>query len=504
MLNGANGSNGSYYSADNGFKCAAAGRGVPEALQEHLNVIVRNEELRTSQAAYDIQEDINDFVEDKQKLEDEKLRRQAQLDMLIGELADKERRISELENTLKPPLNIDVAADAAIQALQDTIEANTEAVAENTEKLVTLREERAKLQTDLEAPTQIELETVPLEEPPASRSTRLEKGFACLTAFVIIGLIVYLFIFYASVGDRTFTKPSGTTAERQYIIIPHALSAAWTVEDPQLDPRNWFVITFPFIFLTLAILAYYCHEHKAWPILVFLLVATFLIDAIIAVKISEQMHEFTKGETVPYKITENLTEVLSVLFLGFGVSLLLSYGLYWFMKIWKGVKPSQDISAHVANLIRAEKNDRLMDLSVLDAQIEGFEDRNRTLAAENQASQDKIELIFKRPLEIELAGLQAERDRVQEQVKDFSDQITGLQSEVNACESEIEALVKRKRALVDIRELEAQANEFVSGWCRYVAQAHTDSPDVEEIKSIQEIAEKTLETYKSNNLKDML
>ncbi len=29
------------YSADNGFACAAAGRGITEALQEHLNVIAR-------------------------------------------------------------------------------------------------------------------------------------------------------------------------------------------------------------------------------------------------------------------------------------------------------------------------------------------------------------------------------------------------------------------------------------------------------------------------------
>ena len=34
--------NGSYHSADNGFACAAAGRGITEALREHLNVIIRD------------------------------------------------------------------------------------------------------------------------------------------------------------------------------------------------------------------------------------------------------------------------------------------------------------------------------------------------------------------------------------------------------------------------------------------------------------------------------
>ena len=34
-----------HYSADNGFASAAAGRGITEALQEHLNVIIRDENL---------------------------------------------------------------------------------------------------------------------------------------------------------------------------------------------------------------------------------------------------------------------------------------------------------------------------------------------------------------------------------------------------------------------------------------------------------------------------
>ena len=62
-----------YYSADNGFACAAAGRGVTEALQEHLNVIIRNEELEIERSHSQIQKDINDLVEDKERLEQRKL-----------------------------------------------------------------------------------------------------------------------------------------------------------------------------------------------------------------------------------------------------------------------------------------------------------------------------------------------------------------------------------------------------------------------------------------------
>ena len=487
--------NGSYHSADNGFRCAAAGRGIPEALREHLNVIVRNEELETGRVASEIQEDINALVEDKERLEQQKLDRQEDLDALVKDLAEKDTRLSELQITLQDPLNIDVAEDPYTQGLQDKIDENTLKLEKNTAELDSLREEHSKIQTDLESPTQVELENVPLEEEPVSQSTLLEKGFACLTAVVLVGLIIYLFIFYASVGDRTFTVGIGTVQEKTQIIIPRALSEAWEVKDTETDYRNWFVITFPFIFLTLAILAYYCHEHKAWRILILLLVATFLIDLIIAIKISEQMHEFTTGEEAPYKLTENLTEVLSVLFLGFGVALLLSYGLYWFMKVWKGVKPTQEIGEQLAQLIRSEKNERLIELNALDTRIQSLQEKNRTLEAENQDYKNKIELTFKKPLEVELSGLQTGRERLQEQIQDLSGQIEGFQREINGCESEIEALVNRKRNLVDIRKLEAQAHEFVTGWCRYVAQSEDALPDASEIERIQQLAQQTLQEY---------
>ena len=493
--------NGPYHSADNGFACAAAGRGVAEALREHLNVIVRNEELETETVIAEIQEDIEALAEDKERLEQQKLDRQENLDTLVKDLAAKDTRLSELQIEIKPPINIDLEADSAdphAKALQEKIDENTLEIEKNTSELEPLLEERARIETDLEAPTQVELEPVRVEEHPTSQSTWLEKGFAGITAFVLLGLIVYLFIFYASVGDRTFTTGIGTNQEKTQIIIPHALSEAWEVTDPESDRRNWFVITFPFIFLTLAILAYYCHEHKTWQILVILLVATFAIDAIIAFKISEQMHEFTKGEDVPYKFSENITEVLSVLFLGFGVSLLLSYGLYWVMKVWKGVKPDEGVEARLAKLIRSEKNDRLIQLNALSIHIQSIQEKNRKLNEENQNYKNQIELAFKKPIEAEIAGLQTERTRTEAQIRDLSEQIESFQREINQCESEIENLANRKRQkFVDIKKLERQANEFITGWNRYTSQSKTELPESisSQIANTQRIAQETLQSY---------
>ena len=487
-----------YHSADNGFACAAASKGVPEVLREHLNVIIRNEELVTEKVITESQADIQALAEDKERLEQQKLDRQADLDEFVKDLTAKDTRSSELQMEIQPPLNIDLETDPYAKSLQAKIDENTSKLEDIASELEALQEERTKIETDLEAPTQAELEPISIEDHPISQSTRLEKAFACLAAVVFVGLIVYLFVFYASVGDRTFTVGIGTTQEKTQIIIPRAFSEAWEVTDAENDPRNWFVITFPFIFLTLAILAYYCHEHKTrWP-LGGLLAATFAIDFIIAIKISVQMHIFTKGENVPYKFSENLIEVLSVLFLGFGVSLLLSYGFYWFMKVWKGVRPNQDAEARLKKLVRAEKNDRLIELNALNIRIQSLEEKNRNLDAENQVHKDEIELAFRKPIEVEIAGLQTERERVQDQIQNLDEQIEAFQREINGCESEIKELVDRKqKETLDIRKLEEQAHEFVTGWCKYVSQSKTHLPDTisNQIADVQHLVQDTLQSY---------
>ena len=95
-----------YYGADNGFACAAAGRGVTEALHEHLNVIVRNEELEIERSHSQIQADIKNLVEDKERLEQRKLDQQDNIKTLTEERAVKEVKISELTTELEAPIMV--------------------------------------------------------------------------------------------------------------------------------------------------------------------------------------------------------------------------------------------------------------------------------------------------------------------------------------------------------------------------------------------------------------
>lgn len=491
-----------YHSADNGFACAAAGRGVTEALQEHLNVIVRNEELEIERSHSQIQQDMKGLVEDKERLEQRKLDLQDNIKTLTEERALKEVKVSELTTELEAPIKDDSPPPAPrTDALETAIDEKTLAL---EEKQVA----RVKIKTDLEAPTDVELKPPAVDKAPVSRFSGLDKGFAILTAFVLVGLVFYLFIFYGSVGDRTFTKGVGTNEEKTHIIVPHALFTAW-----ESSPKNWFVLTFPLIFLTLAILFYFFDEHsenkysKFW-----ILGPTLVIDTVIAVKISQQMHRFTKGPQAEYLWWDNLIEIFSVLLLGFGVSLLLGYGLSWVMRVWNGGKQLPDESEQLEKLKRAEQNDRRVELAALTEEIQHLQNRIDALKQERENCERDIEETSKQrlnerieghkhPIQVEITRLNAEQENVQSQLDELNEQVESIQKEINQCEDEIEDLLNLQRErVIDVKKLEAQAHEFVSGWCRYVAQSNTDLPaDVAtQIKSIQHLAHETLETYKTS------
>ena len=203
-----------YYSADNGFACAAAGRGVTEALQEHLNVIVRNEELEIERSHSQIQADIKDLVEDKERLEQRKLDMQDNTKTLTEERAVKEVKISELTTELEAPIKDDSPpSDPRIDMLKNAIDEKTFALEEK-------QVERVKIKTNLEAPTAAELKPPAVDQTPVSRFSALEKGFAVATVFVLVGLIAYLFIFMLQSETELSQKVSELSRRRKILSFP--------------------------------------------------------------------------------------------------------------------------------------------------------------------------------------------------------------------------------------------------------------------------------------------
>ena len=82
-----------YYSADSGFAAAAAGRAIAVAVQDHIDVIVRNEELEIASTHNQFREKIESLENEKKELEKDK-------DECQKEIRTRELEVAEQEATL--------------------------------------------------------------------------------------------------------------------------------------------------------------------------------------------------------------------------------------------------------------------------------------------------------------------------------------------------------------------------------------------------------------------
>ena len=235
-----------YYSADNGFACAAAGRGVPEALQEHLNVIVRNEELEIETSNAEIQAEINDLVEDKERLEQQKLDRQDSINELTEQLKAKEVDLSQLQ------VELEVSAETnGLPSDEDTNTLDIRGIEENIENKMEVLDgkkiELAGLEVQLQAPTPTEL-NMSVDGATPKKISIFQLIFAVFATFTVLGMLCYLIVFYASAGEKSLIAESATSDK---IINASALSKAWEAE-----PKNWLIILFPFVFVGFALMVH--------------------------------------------------------------------------------------------------------------------------------------------------------------------------------------------------------------------------------------------------------
>lgn len=491
--------NGSYHSADHGFACAAAGRGITEALQEHLNIIVRNEELEIEASNAHIQAEINDLVADMERLEQQKITRQDSINEITELRNEKNVKLAELNTELEGFTN-----GVVPQLQDDRIEGLKNRIDEKSLELAEKRVELAEIETDLENPTEIELNQAHISGEVQVFSKQqfswLHLAFAVFTTLALIGLIIYIFYFYASVASKAFTKATSIS-----LIDYTALSEAWSKMDG-------FVLLLPVVFVFFSVASYFYWQRDKrifWMLIIF----TALFDILIALRIaiSIDLYMENKGfEAIPQILW--WLNLLGIIFLGFVVSILLSFGFYCFMELWQRVKPHQNETDQLEKQIRAQKNNQLVRLNVLTTEVQHLENHIHALNQEKQdyenqnketAKQQLDARIadHKRPIEVEIACLNAEKENQQGQIEELNEQVESLQKEINQCESEIKSLSdKASKQLINVKKLEAQAYEFVSGWCRYVAQSKTELPDdvSTQISHIQNLRDETLEKFKAS------
>ena len=141
-------------------------------------------------------------------------------------------------------------------------------------------------------------------------------------------------------------------------------------------------------------------------------------------------------------------------------------------------------------------------ISMLNQEKQDYEKQNKE-AAEQQLKAHIAD--HKRPIEVEIVRLNAEKENQQSQIDKLDEQVESLQKEINQCESEIKALSNQaSEQMINVKKLEAQANEFVIGWCQYLAQRKTELPDdiSTQIRNIQDLKNKTLEAFKTTHAAD--
>ena len=482
-----------YYSADNGFACAAASRGVSEALQEHLNVIVRNEELEIETNNADIQAEIAALVEDKERLEQQKLDHQDSIDKLTEQLEAKNVDLAELQTELNA---LDTNRLSSPDENMNTLRDIEEDIEKEIKALDDKKVERAGLETSLKAHVPTELN---VDGTTPKKISIFNLIYAIFATFTILGMLAYLIFFYASAGEKSLIAADATADK---IINAKAFSNAWT-------EKNWLIIFFPSVFVGFALMIHYFlienilmenSVEKRWIKVIiglFGLGFVLFLDFQIAEKISRDIYEFKEKQIGAQKAGEWVlwnSDLIRILLLGFVVTLFLSFVWYPVQQLWKGVRP-------LAKQIPSEDTSEKVQLVSLTTEIQQIENSIDRLKQKKENYEKEIKSAFKLPIDVKIARLEREKDGLQTKINQLNTQVESLQKEIDPCENKIEDLFHRQRAsAVDLKKLEAQANEFISGWCRYVAQSKTDLVDniSEQIKDIQKLKEDTLETYKAS------
>ncbi len=409
-----------YYSHRNGFYWATNHRGIAECIPQHIKQIIHNEEIEIASTEGDLDEKISELREEKSKLLSEK-------DAVEQEIKRKEQESKDSEKT------------------------RTALVIEHTSKMP--------------APTELKAASVgadghsPVRQANGRMSYIARSIVPVLVTLALLGSTCYLFVFYASVGDKAFSGGLGSVDDLlNEIINPYAFIQA-------LDEGNWFVLLFPCIFVLLAMVVHFGYVNRTRLLWTVPLSITLLLDSAIALKIAMNIRREREDRDLdPGTWLEFGLNIVSVLLLGLAISVLWSIGFHWVNELWKKVK------------IRDDHDD--------------------SEAREKQIVKERIER------EREVAVAEKENEHLQSDLQRLRTQSTGLQEKIERIQAQIHELwANRYSRVVDRNKIEKQIQEFLSGWCRFVAHNEDDDPDENggnvsaQIKKIEAVAYETLNQY---------
>lgn len=473
-----------YYSKDNGFDAASNANGIPAALQNHVKIIIDNEELEITSSREQMERQIEELRGEINEMKADK-------DIATRSIRDGQKALSEKQLML-----------AGLNAMNDI----EESINEKNKELSCKRIKLAESQTDLDV--------LPSDEAtdgnmPKHNPLRLYRIFG---VFCII-LSLALYFFYISALDKGFF--SNTQFVSEDIASYDSLNEVF---DPAaffraIQKANLWLILFPIFPLGLALVIhpFWTSAAKQWEsgkksfallwvfIALMFVALTLVFDSVLALQISKKIHEtnvimgfvieeWTISPINPF--TWDLNIVL-VLFCGFFVSVLLSVLFHFALEMWKEARTQSS----------DDRNSIIKQISKLETEMKNLEEDITRLSDNLKDAKQRMETEGIQTdsvlIESQIYGLETDIRNLQDQVEVDNKHIESIESQIKEKESSIDQLqnVMVKR-VIDIPKLEAQVAEFLVGWTNFLA-AKGDSTD-DDVKRAQEVGNGTLKEYFDN------
>lgn len=386
-----------------------------------------------------------------------------------------------------------------------------------SQALASKKEEIAGLEIELQGPTETELNSVvagTATDNATSANFRV-SGISRITAIissVILGfLAIYLIFFYASAADKAFflnteaiqeQLAQGTYAGINDVVNPSALFKAF---QGQWQKWNLVVVMIPFVFLAFAIALDYFWEQGKWGYLfaIGLGFLTLVFDVILAIQISQKIHQakiLMGQETEQWTFKINDLNMWTVIFCGFIVSLLVSITYHVMNQRWKAISPPEEMSEAEdmrESQIKSEKTQRESRIAVLNAEMDNLQNEIEQLKEKDKTIQQKIIKSVRTPIDSQVAVLKTEMENSQNELDQFYERYTTIQKRIDTIQTKIEELTsQRNRRVINRSKMESQVNQFLAGWCRFVAHSEDGTSDVStQIEEIRQVTQETLDQY---------
>lgn len=541
-----------YYSEQNGFYWAANHQGIAECVPQHIKRIIHHEELEIAATREELEEEIKRLYEEKVDLEKQKSECDQEIIQRTQELAKKKEDFAGLEVQLQAltltrsgPFPVEAESDNSnsellnvpnvddipnypvIKGFEEEIDDLNQkkvdleqAIEEKSQDLAGKKEESAGLEAELQGPTETELNSIVAgtatdNAPPAKlRVSGINRITAIISSVVLGFLAIYLIFFYASAADKAFflnteaiqeQLAQGTYAGINDVVNPSALFKAFQGGWHKWNPV---VVMLPFVFLAFAIALDYFWEQGKWWFVLLLAALTLVFDTILAIQISQKIHqakvlmdpdagEWSVNSINPFTWDLN---IWTVIFCGFVVSMLVSITYHVMNQRWKAISPPEErfeAEDMRESQIKSEKTQREARIAVLNVEMENLQNGIEQLKEKDKTTQQKIIKAVRTPIESQVAILKTEMENSQSELEQFHERAAAIQKRIDTIQTKIEELTsQRNRRVINRSKMESQVNQFLIGWCRFVAHSEDGTTDVSaQIEEIEQVAQDTLEQY---------